>query len=129
MITRRAWFKRSSGAGALLSLLLGLGGCSRSEAPTPIELGQIPTVLRESFKEAKEPVAGLVNDLVGAVEAREWPKASVAVQALSGAAGLSAKQREAVARCLMTINTQVSEAAAAGNPQAEEIQRMIRQDK
>jgi len=129
MLTRRSWLKHSLSWWTLLPLTFGLCGCSKSEAPPPIDVGQIPTALQDAFKGAKEPLAGLVNDLIAAVEARDWPKASVAVQALSGAASLGEKQRETVARCLISINAQVGEAAAGGNAQAEEIQRMIRQDK
>jgi hypothetical protein len=129
MTNRRTWLQHGLRFGTLFLLGTSLIGCSKSEAPTPVEVGQIPAALREAFQGAKDPVAGLVADLIAAVEAREWPKASVAVQALSSATGLTKKQRETAARCLITINTQVNEAAATGNQQAEEVQRIIRTEK
>jgi len=113
----------------MLFVLGGPWGCGRREAPPPVESAQIPVVLRDTFKAAKEPLAGIARELIGAVEAGEWAKASVTAQVLSKEPALTAKQRELVARCLITINTQVTEAAATGNQDAQEVRRMIRQDK
>ncbi len=113
----------------MLFVLGGPWGCGRREAPPPVESAQIPAVLRDTFKGAKEPLAGIARELIDAVEAGEWAKASVTAQVLSKEPVLTAKQRELVARCLITINTQVTEAAATGNQDAQEVRRMIRQDK
>lgn len=123
---------RGAAAGWVITTLLVLltfTACSKHEPPPPVEVGQIPALLEQTFKGVKDPTASLVKELVAAVEQKEWPKASVGAQALSAAAGITAKQREAVGRCLIAINQQVNEAAEAGNTQAEEVRRMIRQDK
>lgn len=129
MKTQSPWLTRRFFLATALLLLAGPMGCGRNEAPSPVEAALIPAVLRETFQSAKEPVTGLVTDLVDAVEAKDWPKASVAAQALSKTTTLTAKQRDMLARCLITINTQVTEAAATGNQEAEEVHRMIRLDK
>jgi len=127
--TQSPWLTRRFFLATALLLLAGPMGCGRNEAPSPVEAALIPAVLRETFQSAKEPVTGLVTGLVDAVEAKDWPKASVAAQALSKTTTLTAKQRDMLARCLITINTQVTEAAATGNQEAEEVRRMIRLDK
>lgn len=118
-----------------LSLLAGLllwallPACDPGKPPEPVGAPEIPRVLQEAFKEAKAPTKDAVKQVVTAVEQKQWPQASVAIQHLSGQAGLTAAQKDAVARCLIGINQQVSEAAAAGDQQAEQVQQMRRLDK
>ena len=70
-----------------------------------------------------------VTAVVTAIEAQDWPKASLAIQHLSSQAGLKAAQQELVARCTMAINAQMAEAAAAGNEQAEQVRQVHRLEK
>lgn len=115
----------------LLALVLTglLPACRKAAPPAPAEVTAIPTLLREVFKGSPQPILDTVEEVVGCVENQAWPKASVEAQALSGNPKITSKQRETLARCLITINAQLEQAATAGNDQAQEVRRIIRQDK
>ena len=109
--------------------MLAFAGCDRSKPPEPVSLADVPRLLQEGFKDARGPVKEAVAVVVAAVEAQDWPKASLAIQSLSSQAGLEAPQQELVARCTIAINAQTAEAAAAGNEEAERIRQVHRMEK
>jgi len=110
-------------------LLVAFAGCDRAKPPEPVSLADVPRLLQEGFKDAKGPVKEAVTAVVTALEAQDWPKASLAIQSLSTQAGLKAAQQELVARCTMAINAQMAEAAAAGNEEAEQVRQVHRMEK
>jgi len=117
---------RSLAAGFLLA---AFAGCDRAKPPEPVSLADVPRLLQEGFKDAQGPVKEAVSVVVTAIEAQDWPKASLAIQSLSSQSGLKAPQQELVARCTMAINAQMAEAAAAGNEQAEQVRQIHRMEK
>jgi hypothetical protein len=110
-------------------LLVAWAGCDRAKPPEPVSVADIPRLLQAGFKDAKGPVKEAVANVVGAIEAQDWPKASLAIQSLSSQAGLKPPQQELVGRCTMAINAQMAEAAAAGNEQAEQLRQVHRLEK
>lgn len=117
------------GALAALAVPLFLSGCDRAQPPEPVALSDVPRVLNDAFREAGAEVRQLAGTIVAAVEGKEWTKASVGMEALAGQPALTARQRNDLARCLITINTQVAEAAAAGDVQAGQLRQLQRTDK
>ncbi len=117
------------GVAALCWLLL-IPGCSDSAKPVePVALADIPSLVNAAFKDAKDPAKSLASQVVDAVEQKDWAKASVGAEALLSAPGTTAEQNKLVGRCLLAINQQVNEAAAAGNAQAEQLQQVRRAEK
>lgn len=123
-ILGHAW--RGLAAGFLLVIVTG---CDRAKPPEPVSLADVPRLLQEGFKDAKGPVKEAVTAVGKALEAQDWPKASLAIQSLSSQAGLQPAQQELAARCTMAINAQMAEAAAAGNEQAEQVRQVHRMEK
>jgi hypothetical protein len=117
-----------SGWVALL-LLAMVCGCDRAKPPEPVAIGDVARVLREAFAGTQGDVKGLVDGVVAAVGKRDWPRASMSVQALANHAGLTRKQDQEVARCLIAINTELSQAAESGDAQAEQLRQYRRMDK
>jgi len=112
-----------------LWLVFFAAGCDRAKPPEPVALGDVPRVLRDAFRDAGGEVRQMADSLVSAVEQQQWTQASVGLQALSEQKALSDKQRNEVARCLIAVNAQVAEAAAAGDAQAGQLQQLRRTDK
>ncbi len=110
-------------------LLLAFAGCNHGKPPEPVSLADVPRLLQEGFPNARGPIQDSVTAVVAAVEAQDWPKASLAIQALASQAGLKPAQQELVARCTIAINAQMAEAAAAGNEEAQEIRQIHRMEK
>ena len=124
----RLFFSFRHGWVALLLLAL-VSGCDRAKPPEPVAIGDVARVLRATFTGAKGDMKGLVDGVVAAVGKRDWPRASMSVQALANHAGLTQKQVQEVARCLIAINTELSQAAESGDAQAEELRQYRRMDK
>lgn len=113
-----------------LWLLTLIPGCTDSAKPVePVSLAEIPSLVNAAFKDAKDPAKSLASQVVDAVEQKDWAKASVGAEALLSAPGTTAEQNKLVGRCLLAINQQVNEAAAAGNAQAEQLQQVRRAEK
>jgi len=70
-----------------------------------------------------------VDGVVAAVGKQDWPRASMTVQALANHPELTKKQRHEVARCLIAINTELSQAAESGDVQADQLRQYRRLDK
>ncbi|MBE7499490.1 MAG: hypothetical protein HS113_04125 [Verrucomicrobiales bacterium] len=117
------------GALATLAVLLLVNGCGPAKPPEPVALSEVPRVLHDTFRAAGVEVRQLAVTIVAAVEGKEWTKASVGMEALADHPALTARQRNDLARCLITINTQVAEAAAAGDVQAGQLRQLQRTDK
>jgi hypothetical protein len=114
---------------ALMAALLCLAACDRAKAPEPLDIVDLPRVLRTAFAGGPADAKSLAETVAGSVEAKEWPKASVGIETLSRQAGLSKKQSAEVARCIIAINAQVQAAAEAGNAEANEVREIRRRDK
>lgn len=117
----RAWV-------ALLGLLV-LCACDRAKPPAPVAITDVGRVLQAAFPGAKGEVKGLVDGVNSAVGKQDWPRASMTVQALANQAGLSPKQRQEVARCLIAINSELTQAAESGDAQADQLRQYRRMDK
>lgn len=113
--------------GALV--LLTAAGCDPGKPPEAVALADVPRVLQEGFKDAKDPIQKAVGEVVKAVKAQDWAQASLAIQGLSAQPGLKKPQQELVARCMMAINAQVAEAAEAGDEEAVEVRQLHRSEK
>lgn len=114
---------------AAVCLSLFAVGCGRPKPPEPVALGDVPRVLRDAFREGGTEIRQLADSVAGAVEKGQWTSASAAIEVLSARTDLASKQRNELARCLIAVNAQVAEAAAAGDAEAGQLQQMRRTDK
>jgi hypothetical protein len=112
-----------------VAAILCLAACDRAKAPEPLDIVDLPRVLRAAFTGGPVEAKSLAETVALAVEAKEWAKASVGVEALSHQAGLSRKQSVEAARCTIAINAQVQAAAEAGNTEATEVREIRRREK
>src|SRR5207302_6426147 len=77
----------------LFSLLLFTVGCDRSSTPPPpLTLDELPGAFQKGFAKAKADARNLSDQIVAAVQAKEYPKAYVALQSLLREPGLSKHQ-------------------------------------
>lgn len=114
---------------AVLGFALLVAGCDPAKPPAPVGIGEIPRVLTEAFRDAAGGIRSSAEAVVAAVQAKEWTSASVGLEALARQPALTARQRNEVARCLIAVNAQVADAAAAGDAQAAQLQQVQRADK
>ncbi len=114
---------------AALGLVWLVAGCDPAKPPAPVGVAEIPHVLTEAFRDAAGAIRASADAVVASVQAKEWASASVGLEALAGEPALTARQRNEVARCLIAVNTQVADAAAAGDAQAAQLQQVQRADK
>ncbi|MDW8309628.1 MAG: hypothetical protein RMK20_09665 [Verrucomicrobiales bacterium] len=102
----------------LLALACGVG-CNRSAAPpAPLRVEELPGALETAFARAQPDVKALANQIVVAVQARNYPKAFASLQTLSRSPGLTDEQLTILARATLTINALLQDARAEGDPQA-----------
>lgn len=114
----------------LFFLLLFLAGCNRSSTPPPpLSLEELPADFQKAFAKAKAEAKALSDEIVAAVQAKEYPKAYIGLQTLVGQSGLSKEQQSLAARAVLAVNTALQTAQAQGDQQAAEtlaIQRRMK---
>jgi len=120
-----------------LSLLLAVSGCSDkpAEPPTPVAVEAAPTALKEAFKETDKKAAGteaikqMVDDATMALQSKNYSKAIMILEALSGRSDLTGEQRYFATRSMMAAHKALSEQAASGNMDAAKALEMRRATK
>jgi len=100
-------------------MALGVG-CSREvPPPTPFTEAELPAELEKAFGTAKQAEAkDLVNQVLAALQAKDYSKAFWAINTLTGVQGLSKEQANAAARATLTINSLLQSAQAQGDKNA-----------
>ncbi|MDA1272774.1 MAG: hypothetical protein O2960_01805 [Verrucomicrobia bacterium] len=115
---------------AFLMGVVALGGCVKDPAPPqPIAVADAPESLQEAFKGAGPEVAQLVNDIVGALGKKNFGKASLALQSLSGRSDLTPDQLDLAARAMLSVNEALAEQANSGNEEAQKTLQFKRMTK
>ena len=108
------------GLALLLPLLFGLG-CDRSSAPpTPLAVEAMPAAFEKAFSKAKPEAKELANQMVAAVQAKDYSKAFLGLQALTALPTLTKEQISVSSGALLTVNTLLQAAQAQGDAKAAE---------
>jgi hypothetical protein len=117
----------------VLAVLLGLAfgaGCNRSTPPpTPLPAEEMPAALEKAFSKAKPDVKELANQVVAAVQAKDYSKAFLTVQNLASRPGLTRDQTSVTSRATLTVNSLLQAAESRGDKQAAQTLQTYRKDK
>jgi hypothetical protein len=96
--------------------LLGLAGCSKPPTPpAPLPVEQIPTEMQAAFAKASPELKAKVNDILQALQSKDYPAAYQGVNSIYGMAGVTEAQRALGARVIMTLNGLMQAAQAQGD--------------
>lgn len=124
-----SFFRSATLVIALQAMVLG-SGCNRAEtAPPVVSLDQLPTLLEESFAKAESQTQTLARQTTANVRQREYSKAYIDLQTLSGRSGLTREQSRAVASALLTMNNTLQAAQSQGDVAAAQTLQQRRRDK
>jgi hypothetical protein len=109
----------SSASFALVFVLLVAGGCNKSNSPpTPLALKELPAGFEKAFSKANPEVKSLADEIVKSVQAKDFAKAFLDIQNLSGMPELTKEQVSTVARSRLTLNELLQSAEAKGDEKA-----------
>ena len=106
----------------LLSLLLLTAlaiGCSRNvPPPEAIPLDQLPAAMEKAFAPAKGEAKDIADQVVAALNAKDYAKAAAGLQKLTVLTGLNKEQVNTAARGVLTVNQALQEAQSKGDQKA-----------
>ena len=103
----------------LLTSLTFFSACSRTAAPpTPLAVEQIPAEMQKAFAKAKPEIKQLVEQLVAAVQAKDYPLAYQHVQAVCNIPEATKEQRSVSVRAMLTVNQLLQTAQSQGDQRA-----------
>jgi len=107
-----------------IALVLALGfaaGCDRSSTPpAPLAAADFSAAFDKAFMKAKPEAKDLSNQLVAAVQAKDYSKAFATVQSLGVREDLSKDQISLITRASITVNSLLQSAMAQGDQKAAE---------
>jgi hypothetical protein len=99
--------------------VLFLSGCRQDPGPLPVLAAeQIPTEFEKAFKLASAETRDLAAKVSSGVQAKDYPAAYDAVQALTSVPGTTQEQRALAARASLTIYGLLQAAQAQGDDKA-----------
>lgn len=101
----------------LLFVLLIAIGCGKHEVapPEPIAVDQLPSVFQKTFASAKPEVKELSDKVVASVQAQDYSKAFLDLQALSASPNLTKEQSNVAAGAIMTVSDLMKTAISQGD--------------
>jgi len=114
-----------------LSALLAGGGCHRAGDAPPQALApeEVTPALDTAFKNANPENKQAANEVVSALQSKDDPKAFIHLQSLAARPDLTADQRAAATRSMLSVLAQLQAAAANGNKAAEDLLQAYRASK
>ncbi len=114
-----------------LSALLAGGGCHRRGDTPPQALApeKVAPTLDAAFKNARPEDQQAAHEVVSALQSKDDPKAFVQLQSLTTRPDLTADQRAAATRSMLSVLAQLQAAAANGNKAAEDLLQAYRASK
>jgi hypothetical protein len=120
--------------GFILALMLLLGssiGCSKvpDPPPEPFTAEELPGAVEKAFSTSKPEAKELADAFAASVRAKDIPKAFDQMQKLATQPNHSKEQSLAIARALLTMNTLLQEAQAAGDQKATKAMQNYRFNK
>ncbi|MGV3772825.1 MAG: hypothetical protein ACO1QB_07985, partial [Verrucomicrobiales bacterium] len=99
----------------LVGLATTLGGCAKP--PEPLTVEEIPPRMAAVFETAKFHIKKTSDAIIVLVKARQWPGASMQLQALLSNTTLTQEQRDTASRALMAVNLLIQEQAETVQPE------------
>jgi hypothetical protein len=104
----------------LVVAFLSGAGCGRNTTATPPALtaAELPAALEKAFAKAKPEDKELANQVVAALQAKDYPKAFQGVQNLVSLPSHTKEQTSVISSALVTINSLLQEAQAQGDVKA-----------
>lgn len=99
-----------------------LTGCGPKniKPPSPMSEGEIPGAFEKAFAKAVPELKDSANQIVAAIQAKDYSKAFNNLQSVSGREGLSNEQIEVINRALLTVRGLLQTAQAQGDQKAAE---------
>jgi virulence-associated protein VapD len=104
-------------------------GCKEDSAPAPLSLAELPGAMTKAFAKAVPELKDLSKEIISAVQAQEYPKAYMDLQALAAKSGLNKEQSSVTVRALLAVNGQLQTAQSKGDEKAAETLQYIRKNK
>jgi len=102
-----------------LCLLFLAAACSKDPGPPPpLAAEQIPAELDKAFKTAKQETKDLAAKVSAGIQAKDYPAAYDAIQALGNVPDTTIEQRKLTARAMLTIYGLLQTAQAQGDDNA-----------
>jgi hypothetical protein len=117
---------------ALVLLLLGLAGfgCSKNvPPPVPLPADQFTATFNKAFAGAKAETKELSDQIVTAVEAKDYSKAFTVLQSLFSAPSLTKDQQGVLARASLTLNDLLAAAQSQGDQKAAQTIQIYNKNK
>jgi len=90
---------------------------------------ELPGAFQMAFSKAKADARESANEVVVAVQAKDYAKAYAVLQNLLGQSSLTPEQRSATARGLLAVNGALQSAQAQGDAAAAETLKQIRRNR
>jgi len=113
-----------------LLVLLIASGCKKPEGPPPpVSLEQLPSALEKAFAKGKPEAGEPLGALQAALRDKDYPKALMAMQAVTALAGLNKEQANVAAAGLVSINNALQEAQSQGDQNAAQTLQTYRATK
>ena len=113
----------------LLVLIFGLGCDKSSKPPEPLAADQMPATFEKAFAKAPPDAKELSAVIAASMQAKDYPKAFQALQALTSQPGLNNEQTSVLGRGLFTLNTLLQESQSQGYQKAAETLKSYRGSK
>jgi ATP phosphoribosyltransferase regulatory subunit HisZ len=113
----------------LLCVVLVAASCKKSGPPQALSIEKAPASLQEAFAKAKTEIKDLANQIIAAMQNKDYAKAHVDLQALCAASELTTRQREVATACMLTVVEQLQAAQAQGDQKAAEAIKSYRMNK
>jgi hypothetical protein len=98
-------------------------GCGKS-APQPLTDANFSSELNKSFASAKAEPKEMIQQATASFENKQFVAANSTISTLLSRQDLSAQERTAASQALINLNQKIAEAAAQGDPVAQQMQRM-----
>lgn len=106
----------------LIVFAFGSGGCSRQTGPPPpLAAEQIPAQFDKGFSKAKPAVKQLSEQVVNALQAKDYPTAYSAVQSLCSAPEAKSSEKQLAVRAMLAITTLLQTAQSQGDESASQV--------
>lgn len=91
-----------------------------SQAPPPLALEELPAAFQQAFQGAPAEARRSADAVVERLKAKDFPTASLQLNALSAFQGLSPEQQSVVARARVTVGEQLQSQAQGVEQAAQE---------
>ncbi len=104
-----------------VSIIWGGCGAKPTPPPKPLAIEEAPKSLADTFKKASAQAKQLADDATGALGAKDYAKALLALQSLQGRSDLTPEQRDMATRAMLAVSKALEEQAGSGNQEAQKV--------